>query len=147
MLAGLLDRNGPLPVLEAEDKATLSPGCVRVAPPGYHVLVEQGHIALSIEAQVQFSRPSIDVTMESAAHSYGASATGVVLTGANADGSAGLREIRRRGGIAIVQDPATAARATMPEAAIVAADPQYVVPLEEIAGLLVQLAAGKGALS
>jgi two-component system chemotaxis response regulator CheB len=140
ILAGLLDRRGPLSVLDAEDKAELVPGCVRVAPPGYHVLVERGHLALSTEGSVQFSRPSIDVALESAARSYGAGLVGVVLTGANDDGARGLTEVRRHGGMAIVQDPASAERRTMPDAAIAAADPQLVSGLEDIAPLLVQLA-------
>jgi two-component system chemotaxis response regulator CheB len=147
LLAELLDRNGPLTVVEAEDKAELKPGCVRVAPPGYHVLIEPGHLALSKDAQVRYSRPSIDVTMETAAHAYGDRVVGVVLTGANEDGADGLREIRRRGGTAIVQAPETAERATMPEAAIAAADPQHVAALSDIAPLLVDLASGQAALS
>jgi two-component system chemotaxis response regulator CheB len=140
LLAGLLDRHAHLKVLDAEDKAQLSPGCVHVAPPGYHVMVEPGHIELSVEAQVRHSRPSIDVAMETAAHAYGPRAVGVVLTGANADGAAGLAEIVRRGGTAVVQDPTTAERADMPQAALTAAHPQHVVPLEEIAPLLRRLA-------
>lgn len=143
LLAALLDRQGPLTVREAEDKSPLRAGCVHVAPPGYHVLVEAGHIELSCEPLVHHSRPSIDVTMQSAAHAYGDRAVGVVLTGANDDGAAGLAEIRRLGGFAIVQDPETAERAAMPAAAVAAARPQVVAPLEEIAPLLVRLVAGK----
>jgi two-component system, chemotaxis family, protein-glutamate methylesterase/glutaminase len=140
LLAGLLDRQGPLNVVDAEDKSPLKPGCVHVAPPGYHVLIEPGHIELSVEAQVRHSRPSIDVAFESAAHAYGDGVIGVVLTGANEDGAEGLARIRRRGGIGVVQDPDTAERPRMPAAAIDAADPQYVCPLPEIAPLLVRLA-------
>ena len=143
LLSTLLDRRGPLTVREAEDKTRLSAGCVHVAPPGYHVLVEPGHLELSTEAQVHFSRPSIDVAMESAAHSYGDRAIGVVLTGASDDGAAGLAEIRRLGGVAVAQDPETAERATMPAAAIAAAHPQHVCQLAEIAPLLVRLASGE----
>ena len=142
LLSGLLDRQGPLTVTEAEDKSKLQPGCVHVAPSGYHVLVEPGHLELTTEAEVRFSRPSIDVAMESAAHAYGDRAIGVVLTGANDDGAAGLAEIRRLGGVAVAQDPETAERSVMPAAAIEAAHPQHVVQLGEIAPLLVQLAEG-----
>jgi len=141
LLGGILDRHGALNVVEAEDKAALTPGCVRVAPAGYHLMVEPGHCSLSLEDAVQFSRPSIDVTLETAAEAYGAGTVGVVLTGSNSDGASGLAAIRRAGGTAIVQDPATAERSAMPSAAAAAADPQYVVPVEEIAGLLVRLAA------
>jgi two-component system chemotaxis response regulator CheB len=143
MLSGLLDRHGPLTVREADDKTELCAGCVHVAPPGYHVLIERGHLELSTEAQVRFSRPSIDVAMESAAHAYGDRAIGVVLTGANDDGAAGLAEIRRLGGIAVAQDPETAEKSIMPAAAIARADPQHVRPLEEIAPLLVRLVSGE----
>jgi two-component system chemotaxis response regulator CheB len=143
LLAHLLGRHGPLTVKEAEDKTSLSAGCVHVAPPDYHVLVEREHVELSQEAQVQFSRPSIDVAMETAAHAFAHRAVGVILTGANADGAAGLCEIRRRGGVAVVQDPATAERREMPDAAIAAARPQHVCPLEEIGPLLVRIAASE----
>jgi two-component system, chemotaxis family, protein-glutamate methylesterase/glutaminase len=139
ILAGLLDRRGPLTVIDADDKSELVPGCIRVAPPGYHVLVERGHVELSTEASVAFSRPSIDVALETAAEAYGPGLVGVVLTGANDDGAHGLAQVRRRGGMAIVQDPASAERRTMPDAAIAAADPQVVSALEEIAPLLVRL--------
>ena len=141
MLSGLLDSQGPLTVREAEDKSDLKPGCVFVAPADYHVLIEPGHLELTTEAEVRFSRPSIDVAMETAAHAYGDRAIGVVLTGANDDGAAGLAEIRRLGGVAVAQDPDTAERGTMPAAAIAAAHPQHVARLEEIAPLLVKLAA------
>jgi two-component system, chemotaxis family, protein-glutamate methylesterase/glutaminase len=140
ILAGLLDRRGPLSVLEADDKAELVPGCIRVAPPGYHVMVERGHVELSTEGTVHFSRPSIDVALETGAQAYGAGLVGVVITGANDDGARGLAEVRRRGGMAIVQDPDSAERSTMPAAAIAAADPQVVSTLEDIAPVLVRLA-------
>ena len=140
MLSGLLDGQGPLTVREAEDKSELAPGCVLVAPSGYHVLIEPGHLELTTEAEVRFSRPSIDVAMETAAHAFGDRAIGVVLTGANEDGAAGLAEIRRLGGVAVAQDPETAEKSAMPAAAIAAAHPQYVARLEEIAPLLTRLA-------
>ena len=140
ILAGLLDRRGPLSVLDADDKAPLVAGCIRVAPPGYHVLVERGHVELSTEASVQFSRPSIDVALETGAQAYGSGLVGVVLTGANDDGAYGLTQVKRHGGMAIVQNPEHAERSAMPEAAIAAADPQVVSELEDIAPLLVRLA-------
>ena len=140
LLAGLLDRKGPLNVVDAEDKSQLKPGCVQIAPPGYHVLIEDGHIELSVDAQVRHSRPSIDVAFESAAHAYGDRLVGVVLTGANEDGAAGLAEIARLGGRPIVQDPRTAERPQMPQAALEAVSSAHVCPLEEIGPLLVRLA-------
>ncbi|MEJ7784200.1 MAG: chemotaxis protein CheB [Solirubrobacteraceae bacterium] len=142
LLAGLLGRHSPLQVCEAEDKSPLKPGCVLVAPAGYHALVEPGHVSLSTEAEVRYSRPSIDVALETAAEAYGERAVGVVLTGANDDGAHGLAEVRRRGGVAIVQDPAEAESRSMPEAAIAAADPQWILGLEEIGPRLAAIAAG-----
>jgi two-component system chemotaxis response regulator CheB len=139
LLTGLLDRRGPLPVREVEDKDPLHSGGVLVAPAGYHVLVEPDHFALSTEAVVRFSRPSIDVTLETAADALGSGVIGVVLTGANDDGAAGLAAVRRRGGFAIVQNPETAMVPTMPAAARSSAAPQAVAELSEIAPLLVRL--------
>ncbi len=137
LLAGLLAHESRVTVCEAQDKTVLLPGRVLVAPAGYHALVEPGHVSLSTEAEVRFSRPSIDVALETAASAYGPAVIGVVLTGANEDGAHGLACVRRRGGLAIVQDPATAERAAMPAAAIAAAAPQWVLPLERIAERLV----------
>jgi two-component system chemotaxis response regulator CheB len=139
MLAELLDRGCALAVRGAEDKDPLASGSVLVAPPGYHLLVEADAVALSIDEPVAFSRPSIDVLLSSAAASHGERAVGVVLTGANADGARGLSEIRRRGGVAIVQDPAEAERPQMPRAALAACPGAQVRPLAAIAPELVQL--------
>lgn len=141
LLAGLLQRHCPLEVCEAEDKAPLRAGRVLVAPAGYHVLVEPGHVALSLEAEVAMSRPSIDVAFETAARAYGARAIAIVLTGANEDGARGLAEVCRLGGTAIVQDPATARGPAMPAAAIDAVNPRLVLGLDEIASRLIGLAA------
>ena len=105
-------------VSDAGDKTPLERDHVYVGPADYHLLVEDGHLALSTEAPVRFSRPSIDVLFESVADAYGSRAVGIVLTGANDDGAAGLARIKSRGGVAIVQEPATAQSATMPRAAI-----------------------------
>lgn len=140
MLAELLDRQSALAVRDAEDKDALRPGEVLVAPPDYHLLVDGDSVALSTDDPVAFSRPSIDVLLTSAAASHGARTVGVVLTGANSDGAAGLRAIWQRGGIAIVQDPAEAARPEMPRAALEACPGAQVRPLAAIAPELVQLA-------
>jgi two-component system chemotaxis response regulator CheB len=139
-LAELLGGHCELQVCEAEDKQALGPGCVLVAPPDYHLLVEPGAVALSVDEPVNFSRPSIDVLLQSAADNYGDAAVGVVLTGANADGAAGLARIADRGGTAIVQDPAGAERAEMPSAALAAVPCARVLALDEIGPLLVDLA-------
>lgn len=141
VLESLLQRHSGRPVVEPGDKEPIEPAHVYVAPADYHLLVEDGRFALSVEARVQFARPSIDVLFESVAEGYRDRAIGVVLTGANADGAAGLAAIKRNGGVAIVQDPATATRKAMPEAAIAASVADAVLPLEEIGPFLLGLCA------
>jgi two-component system, chemotaxis family, protein-glutamate methylesterase/glutaminase len=128
-----LQARSALPVTEVDDKDPIQPGHVYVAPPDYHLLIEPGHFALSLEAPVRYSRPSIDVLFESAAESYGADVVGVVLTGANADGTEGLRAIKAHGGRTIVQDPTTAERSEMPAAAVAGGLADVVLTIEEIA--------------
>jgi two-component system, chemotaxis family, protein-glutamate methylesterase/glutaminase len=138
-LAASLQKGCALEVRVIHDKDVLSPATVFVAPPDYHVLVESGGLALSVDARVMFSRPSIDVLFESAAVTYGHKLVGVILTGSNADGAAGLATVRARGGITIVQDPSAALHPAMPESAIAASRPNRVLPLEEIAPFLTTL--------
>ena len=119
-----------VPAEEAQPHAPVAPGRVYFAPPGYHLLVEADRsFSLSCDAPVMFSRPSIDVLMESCAEAYGEKLLGVVLTGANEDGARGLARIAALGGLTAVQDPAEAAHSAMPEAAIRAARPDFVLPL------------------
>jgi two-component system chemotaxis response regulator CheB len=139
-LTQLLDARCKLDVCEAEDKQALDPGRVLVAPADYHLFVEPGSVALSLDSEVHYSRPSIDVLLGSAADAYGPRAAGVVLTGANADGAEGLARIASRGGVAIVQDPETAARREMPAAALAATPGAHVAALEQIGPLLTELA-------
>jgi two-component system chemotaxis response regulator CheB len=149
-LAATIDRGSALPVVEADDKVVLVPGTVYLAPADYHLLVERpGQLALSVDERVNQARPSIDVLFESAADAYGGEVIGVLLTGANEDGAAGLRAIRDRGGLCVVQDPATATRSRMPQSAIDAGAADVVAPLPQIAALLADRcasgAAGRGA--
>lgn len=117
-LVDLLARRCPLEVRWAEDKDPIRRGTVLVGPPDYHVLIDGDVVALSIDDRVRYSRPSIDVLFESAAYCYGQRTVGLVLTGSNQDGAAGLSRIRRAGGLTLVQDPETAEKREMPEAAI-----------------------------
>jgi two-component system chemotaxis response regulator CheB len=139
LLAGLLQDATPLKVIDAEDKEPLLPRSVYIAPANYHMLVEHGHLSLTTDPLVRFSRPSIDVTFLSAADTYPRSTIGVILTGANDDGARGLRHIVDRGGRAIVQDPATAESPVMPNAAQRAVPEASVVPLPDIAEHLVKM--------
>jgi two-component system chemotaxis response regulator CheB len=129
-----------LTVVEVDDKQVVQPGHVFVAPPNYHLLFDRGVFSLTTDAPVRYSRPSIDVTFSSAADEYGRGSIGIVLTGANEDGAMGLKRIADRGGYAIVQDPATAESAVMPQAARRAVTRSRVLPLTRIAGHLVSIA-------
>lgn len=148
LLPDLLGRRSSLPVREIEDKQPIDAGVVYVAPADYHVLVQRDGFALSLEDRVSYSRPSIDVMLESAAEVYRERMIGVILTGANADGADGLARVRLRGGVALVQDPCTAEKATMPEAAIATGAPHRILPIEGIAALVAVLcrdgSAGRG---
>jgi two-component system chemotaxis response regulator CheB len=128
---------GGLPVHEIDDKDPIEPGAAYVAPADYHLIVEPGSFSLTVDERVQYARPSIDVTFETAADAYGPRLIGVVLTGANEDGAAGLRRVMDRGGVTVVQDPAGAEKPTMPQAAIDAGGAQRVLALEEIPRFLI----------
>jgi two-component system, chemotaxis family, protein-glutamate methylesterase/glutaminase len=125
---------------EAEEKEVIRAGIVYFAPPNYHLLIEDDRtFSLSIDTRVNFSRPAIDVLFESAADVYGAALIGIVLSGANHDGAAGLHYIKQHGGLAIVQEPKTAEVPYMPNAAIQAAYPEHVLAPKAIGNLLVEL--------
>jgi two-component system chemotaxis response regulator CheB len=131
-----------VPVLEAEDKEPLRPGHVYIAPAGYHLLIEPDYsVSLSVDPRVKCARPSIDVLFESAAEAFRGALIGVVLTGANADGAAGLKAIKERGGLTIVQNPENAVADGMPRAALAATQVHHVAELEQVAPLLVRLSA------
>jgi len=124
-------------VREAEDKEPIKPGTAYFAPPDYHLLVEKDKcLSLSSDELVLFSRPSIDVLFESAADAYGSALLGIVLTGANHDGTNGIRTIVAGGGRAIVQSPEEAFSAAMPQAALAACPDAIVLKLAEIAPFL-----------
>ena len=142
LLADLLEDCSHMPVSEVEDKDNIEPGHVYLAPANYHLLVDDdAHFSLSTDEPVRYSRPSIDVTFESVADVYGPRSVGVVLTGANEDGSRGLRRIADRGGLALVQDPSTAESPLMPTAAIKAVPEALVLTLDGIADHLATLEA------
>ncbi|MET0292547.1 MAG: chemotaxis protein CheB [Steroidobacteraceae bacterium] len=135
-LAELFIGHTALPCLTVEDKLPATPGAIYFAPAGYHLLVERdGHFALSVDAPVNYSRPSIDVLFESVAAAYGTRAAGLVLTGANDDGANGLRSIVESGGIALVQDPKDAEVPMMPKSALRMVTPDAVLTLDQITEL------------
>jgi two-component system, chemotaxis family, protein-glutamate methylesterase/glutaminase len=138
-MSGLLQQYSAMSIQEVEDKQALLPGRVYLAPPDYHLLIERDGFALSTEAPVAYARPSIDVLFESAAAVYGDQVVGVILTGASDDGARGLAAIKQHGGLALVQEPATAESAAMPAAAIATARIDHILPLARIAPFLVDL--------
>jgi two-component system chemotaxis response regulator CheB len=121
VLVPLFEARCKITVKEAEDKEPVSSGVVYFAPSDYHLLVEEDYcLSLSSDELVNHSRPAIDVLFESAADAYGEGLIGVILTGANHDGAAGLAAVVQAGGTAIVEDPAGAHSAAMPIAALAA---------------------------
>ncbi len=139
-LVRYLDERCRIPVKQAEEKEAIEPATMYLAPPNYHLLIEQDRtFSLSIAARVKYARPSIDVLFETAVDAFGASTIGIILTGANHDGSHGLRMIHDRGGLTIVQDPATAEAAEMPRSAISGTDIDHILTLDAIGHLLITM--------
>jgi two-component system chemotaxis response regulator CheB len=139
-LAEIFAARMALPVCEATDKDTIRPGTVYFAGAGYHLSIEADHsFSLSCEPPLHFSRPSIDILMESAADAYGPGLLGILLTGANDDGAAGLCRIQERGGMTVVQDPSEAHIAIMPAAALDIFTPDRILKLKDIHALLLTL--------
>jgi two-component system chemotaxis response regulator CheB len=135
-----LDNISSIKVKEVDEKEKIRPGVVYTAPPNYHVLVEEDEtFSLSVEERINFARPSIDVFFQSAADVYAPHLVGVVLTGANNDGSQGLKMIKEKGGLTIVQDPHTAEVDGMPRAALKATKVDHILTLEQVAAFLVKL--------
>lgn len=120
-------------VKDADEKEAIRPGFVYFAPPNYHLLIETDHtFSLSIDPKVNYCRPSIDVLFESAATVYGPRLIAIILSGANNDGAEGLRLIKEKGGLVIVQDPRSAEFPFMPSAALQMVKPDFVFGLIEL---------------
>lgn len=143
-LGRILADSAHLPVIEVEDKMAVTPGRVYLAPADYHLLIERNrhpsgpllYFSLSVDVPVSYARPSIDALFESAAEACGSAVIGLILTGANADGSAGLRAVHAAGGLAVVQDPADAHCAVMPLSALRQVPSALTCRIDEAAGLL-----------
>jgi two-component system chemotaxis response regulator CheB len=136
-LAELFGARLAVPVVEAADKQPVEEGVVYFAGGGYHLSIEQDRtFSLSCEAPVHFARPAIDVLLNSAADVYGDGLAAILLTGANHDGADGMAQVHARGGLTVVQDPAEAQVATMPQRAIDLDAPDLVLPLAAIRQLL-----------
>ncbi|GAB3762030.1 chemotaxis protein CheB [Spirosoma pomorum] len=132
-LADLLAVKTDITVREVDDKDTIEPGIIYLAPADYHLLIEQdGTFSLDDSEKVNYSRPSIDVTFESAADVYGRNLVGVILSGANADGTVGLKAIKKEGGVLVAQKPETAQIGFMPQQAILHADVDLILDVDEL---------------
>ena len=129
-MAVFLDEFCAIHVKEADEQERPVGGTVYLAPANYHLMVEpDGRLGLSMDPPVNYSRPSVDVLFETAAQAFGERLIGVVLTGAGYDGSLGLKRIKDKGGVAVVQDPCDAAADSMPKHAMMAVTPDHVVTL------------------
>ncbi|MFL6688818.1 MAG: chemotaxis protein CheB [Alphaproteobacteria bacterium] len=139
LLPSILSDVSTLPVSHARDGEEMEPGHIYVAPADRHLLVNDGRLELSRGPRENWTRPAIDPLFRSAAEAHRKDAIGVVLTGRLNDGTAGLYEIKRRGGVAIVQDLADAEAPSMPESALANVEVDFCVLLRDIPGLLVRL--------
>lgn len=140
VLAEVFAHRTRLRVREAADKERLEPGTLYFAPPDYHLLLEaDASLSLSCEAEVHYSRPSIDVLFDSGAAAFGPRLAAILLTGANEDGADGLARVRAGGGLTVVQDPAEAQVSVMPAAAIARQPPHHVLTLAAIHQLIAAL--------
>ena len=141
LLAALLGRRCRLHVKQAVDGEEIRGGTVYIAQPDMHLIVREGRLVLSNTKQVHFTRPSIDLLFQSVADTYGDRAIGVILSGSGVDGADGVRAIKAKGGTTVVQDPASAAHAGMPQAARATKCVDFTLPLEEIGPALASLLA------
>jgi two-component system chemotaxis response regulator CheB len=139
VLPQILARHCPLSAAFAAEGEPLRRGQIYVAPADHHMLVRDGAIHLTTDPRENGHRPSIDALFRSAADDAGQRVIGVVVSGFLDDGAAGLRAIKEAGGVAVVQDPHSAAHPAMPEAAMKATEVDHVVPAENLAALLGEL--------
>jgi two-component system, chemotaxis family, protein-glutamate methylesterase/glutaminase len=139
MLASLLSRRSKLVVRQAISGESVQPATVHIAQPDMHLIARDRRLVLTDTKLVHFSRPSIDLLFESVADEYGDRAIAVILSGSGMDGAAGIRAIKAKGGTTIIQDPAGAAHAGMPQAARATGCVDLTLPLEEIGRAVVSL--------
>jgi two-component system chemotaxis response regulator CheB len=136
----LLNDSCDIPIKEADEKENVAAGNIYIAPSNYHLLIEKDKtFSLTIDERVNFARPSIDVLFESAADVYREKLIGIILTGANNDGTKGVQRIKECGGTVIIQDPVTAESSYMPSSAFAAIKPDYVSALDQIGVVLIKI--------
>ncbi len=140
LLPEILSRAGPLPALHPAEHEMIRQGRIYVAPPDHHLLLHPGFVRLSRGPRENRSRPAADPLFRSAAGVYGPRVMGIVLSGMLSDGTAGLAEIKRHGGMAIAQDPREAEYPSMPRSAVQYADVDYAIPVAEISEMIIRAA-------
>lgn len=140
LLEEVLQSKCKIRIKQADEKEKIEPGFVYIAPPDYHLLVERDKtFSLSADDRVHYSRPSIDVLFESSAMVFKGALIGIVLTGANNDGSSGIAEIKKNGGVTIAQNPSEAQFPFMPAASIKTNEVNHILNLEEIKDFLLKI--------
>jgi len=133
LLPELLSGRTSLRVKEIDEKEYLQAGTIYIAPSDYHTLIERDHtFSLDYSEKVNYSRPAIDATFQTAAEVYQSKLVCLLLSGSNADGVNGLKSVKSWGGTTVIQDPATAQVAYMPEQAYIHAKIDYVLPIEDM---------------
>lgn len=141
ILTNLLAARTEILVKEVEEKEKMLPGTLYIAPPNYHLLIENDRtFSLDASEKVNFSRPSIDVTFESAAEVFGENLACLLLSGANSDGTAGLQAVKKYGGLALVQNPSAAVVAFMPQSALAHVNVDAVLNPTEMADYINKMA-------
>lgn len=139
-LEDLITLKASVKVKTLEDKVSLLPGFIYVAPSNYHLLFEKNNLlALDTSEKINYSRPSIDVSFESAAEIFGKSLIGILLSGSNADGTTGLKAIQEAGGTIVVQNPLSADMPFMPQNAILFTNPDLILNTQEILQFIVSI--------
>lgn len=139
-LPKILDKWSSLTAYHPQDREQILYGRIYIAPPDSHLLVKPGYLRLTRGPKENGFRPAIDPLFRTAARAYGPRAVGVILSGTLDDGTAGVIAIKKRGGVAIAQDPNEALYSGMPLSAIENADVDYVLPVSDIASTLIRLA-------
>lgn len=142
ILPQILSSRGPLPAVHAQHEDRIVAGRIYIAPPDHHLIIKDGHLALSKGPKKHFTRPAIDPLFLSAALAYGPHAIGVILSGTQEDGTAGLQAIKECGGMAVVQHPDNAREAEMPRSALKHVRVDYCGPVDSMADVLVKMTQG-----
>ena len=140
LLTDLLSSKTEMRVKEIEEKEKIKPATIYIAPPNYHLLIEKDEtFSLDASEKINFSRPSIDVTFESAAEVYRDDLVCFLLSGANSDGTLGLQKVKKRGGRAIIQNPGSSIVPFMPEYAVEHVKIDQILDLEKMAKYINEL--------